>query len=91
MRDFSELTLYGLLHARGRACTSVVLDALVFVVVVVAAVKAFFNFCLLPQLTYNIDTEAHYRERDQSVCATLSRSGIDVVSKVGHTLYDIDE
>jgi len=43
------------------------------------------------QLTYNIDTEAHYRERDQSVCATLSRSGIDVVSKVGHTLYDIDE
>lgn len=45
----------------------------------------------ITQFTYIFDTEVHFRERDKQVKATLQEMGINVVSKVGHTLYDIDK
>jgi len=43
------------------------------------------------QLTYIVDTEVYYRDRDHAVIDLMSSINVEVVSKVGHTLYDIDE
>jgi len=45
----------------------------------------------ITQLTFITDTEVYYRDRDQLVAETLGNIGVEVVCKVGHTLYDIDE
>lgn len=44
----------------------------------------------ITQITFITDTEVHYRDRDIIVADVLGKQGVSVVSKVGHTLYDID-
>ena len=51
--------------------------------------QSFYRYILL-QLTFTVDTELFYRDRDREIKKAFQEMGAVTVSKVGHTLYDID-
>lgn len=44
----------------------------------------------ISQLTFIVDTELFYKDRDREIVNSLRDMGAVTVSKIGHTLYDID-
>lgn len=45
----------------------------------------------ITHLVFEKDTDAYARERDAKVMALAKEAGVEVIVKVGHTLYDPDE
>ncbi|XP_041481476.1 cryptochrome-2-like isoform X1 [Lytechinus variegatus] len=42
------------------------------------------------RLTFDVDTEPYARQRDQEVIELAKKNGVEVVTKVSHTLYDTE-
>ncbi|TRY96587.1 hypothetical protein DNTS_007577 [Danionella cerebrum] len=44
----------------------------------------------ISRLTFEVDTEPYSRRRDEEVIRVAERCGVEVISKISHTLYNID-
>ncbi len=42
------------------------------------------------QLTYEVDTEPYAKARDKKINELAKENGVEVVTRVSHTLYDVD-
>jgi cryptochrome len=45
----------------------------------------------ITKLTFEVDTDAPGRQRDAEVIKLANEAGVDVIQKVSHTLYNLDE
>lgn len=45
----------------------------------------------ISHLVFEKDTDAYARERDEEIMGMAKREGVEVIMKVGRTLYDPDE